>query len=97
MNFHGEPIYTGDRVFDISVNRGYGKVIKVEETYFQVKFEKFSVNFSGAGVQQGKDTCTLYWDKPLIIKPVKNDIKTAQRTALVYEFIDTVSRYKEFL
>ena len=74
MNLHEDKLELGDRVYDVSVGRGFGEVIRIEEGgYFQVRFDRYSVNFDSRGIQQGKREVTLYWNRPLIVKPRKND------------------------
>lgn len=97
MKFHNEDIYLGDRVYDVSVSRGYGVVISVDDNMFQVKFDSFSVNYTAEGVQQGKSETTLFWSVPLIIKPKKKATMTRKKAELVEKFFDLVKDYAEYL
>jgi len=97
MRFHGDDLLLGDRVYDVSANRGWGTVISVSEGKFQVRFATFSVNYDTNGVQQGHPRVTLYWSPPLVIIPRKRDSHTFKKNELVQRFLDTVREYSEFI
>lgn len=99
MKFHGEDIEIGDRVYDVSVGRGYGYIIMVDPdtNLFQVKFPTFSVNYNSDGTQQSRNRPTLYWSKPHIIAPIKDEQNTYKKRQLVESFFDLVRDYSEFI
>lgn len=97
MFFHNEEIYNGDRVFDISMNRGYGNVIRVLDKKFEVRFARISVFYDSQGVQQGKSRPTLFWDQPLVINPTKDEYNWAIKRDLIAEFLKLVDKSKEIL
>lgn len=98
MNLHDDKLELGDRVYDVSVGRGFGDVIRIDEgTLFQVRYARYSVNYDEQGVQQGKAETTLYWGKPLIIKPRKLEQNWKKKQDLVGVFFETVKAYGEFL
>lgn len=92
MKLHNEDVEVGDRVYDISVKRGYGKVVLVRDNAIEVQFNRNSkVIFNTDGIQSGQDKATLFWERPLIIAPSKDDLKTSKKQAIVknlFEFLD---------
>lgn len=94
MIFHNAPVKIGDRVFDISVNRGYGKVIRVLDDSIEVKFPRYSLSYDGMGVQNGKDWPTLYWDRPLVIAPAKEEFNWAIKRGIVDKFFKIIEDSK---
>ena len=98
MNLHDDKLELGDRVYDVSVGRGFGEVIQITEgAYFQVRFAAYSVNYTETGVQQGKSEQTLYWTKPLIVKPRKGEGQWRKKAELLDEFYVLVKKYGEHL
>lgn len=79
MNFNNFPVLVGDKVFDI--NRGYGTVIQVTETLFEVEFKNVRIFFDSDGIQKSKPLQTLFWDKPFVIPPKKNAEDTRLRNS----------------
>lgn len=98
MKLHDDKLELGDRVYDVSVGRGFGEVIEItESSYFQVRFSRYSINYTPDGVQQGKAEQTLYWSKPLVIQPRKNEQRWQKKKDLVQEFFTLVKNYSEFM
>lgn len=97
MKLNGETIFVNDRVFDISTQRGYGKVTRIMDNTFEVKFDRYSVVYDSDGIQTGKLWQTLFWEKPLIINPSKNEQNWSTKRELVGEFFKIVKDYKDFI
>jgi len=99
MNLHDDRLELGDRVYDVSIGRGFGEVIQINDnnSYFQVRFASYSVNYTSNGIQQGKSEQTLYWGRPLIIKPRKDEQQWAKKSELVGKFFNLVRDYSEFV
>lgn len=62
-----------------------------------MKYEKYSVRYDSSGTQIGKDWQTLFWDKPLIIQPRKDEAAWYAKRELINNFYNLVAKYKEFL
>ena len=95
MNFNNEPVYVGDRVFDVSINKGYGEVIRVNKDSFEVKFPRFVLTYTENGFQTSKDRQTLYWDKPLVISPSKEENNWAIKRGMVADFFKLINEAKK--
>lgn len=95
MKLDDENIIVGDRVFDISINRGYGIVTTIFENSIEVKFERFKGVYDSRGYQTGKNWKTLFWNKPLIIAPTKDEGMWSKKQKLVEDFMSIVNHYKE--
>jgi hypothetical protein len=98
MNLHDDLVALGDRVYDVSVGRGYGQVILIEpDGHMQVRFDRYAVNYDSMGIQQGKTDTTLFWSKPLMIKPRKQEAHWGKKEELVNKFFRLVADYREFV
>lgn len=94
MELNNEKVFLNDRVFDISPNRGYGTVTRITEDHIEVKFSRSSVRYDSDGVQAGRDWQTLFWDKPLIIKPMKEEHNWVQKVNMIDDFYEMMTKYK---
>lgn len=95
MKLDNDNIFVGDRVFDISINRGYGIVTTVYENSIEVKFERFKGLYDEKGFQFGKNWKTLFWNKPLVVAPSKDEVLWSKKQELVESFMSIVDHYKD--
>lgn len=84
MNLDDKIVSVGARVYDICPDKGHGKVIKVAETYFEVKFQRKTVRYTDGGHQSRANVRSLYWNPPYIV----NFTGTRARAKAQREFID---------
>ena len=92
MIFHEDTVVIGDKVFDI--NRGNGVVISVTDRLFEVEFKTVRTFYDTNGVQKDKVTQTLFWHKPFIIAPRKNEVATRdlkRKFDAILELVKTIS------
>lgn len=94
MKLHGETVNVGDRVFDITTNRGYGTVVSVKNSSFEVKFQTLSAIYNKDGIQNGRPWRTLFWDKPLIVNPMKDEGSSARKHEMVKTMFDLLKEYQ---
>lgn len=94
MELNNEKVFLNDRVFDVSHSRGYGTVSRITETYIEVKFSRSSIRYDSEGIQIGKHWQTLFWDKPLIIKPMKQDDHWSMKMKMIDDFYKLMENYK---
>lgn len=94
MELNGEKVFLNDRVFDISHNRGYGKVTRISESYIEVKFSVSSIRYDSEGFQINRQWQTLFWDKPLVIKPSKEDSHWSTKINMIDDFYKLMQNYK---
>ena len=97
MKLNGEIVNLQDRVFDISVQRGFGRVIKISSNYIEVKFSNTTVRYDEDGIQLNKDWQTLFWTKPLVMIPVKSESRWHVRKELFDKFLNLVQDYKDYI
>lgn len=97
MQLNGDEVFINDRVFDISAQRGYGIVVRITNTHFEVKYERYSVMYDEQGYQMGKPWQTVFWEKPLIVNPAKGEQNWAVRRQIVDDFFKIVKQYKDFV
>jgi hypothetical protein len=97
MLLNDTTVFVGDRVFDISAGRGYGNVSRITDTHIEVKFSTISVRYDNKGIQLNRDWQTLFWDKPLIIQPEKEERAWAAKRKLIEEFYSLVAKYKDYV
>lgn len=95
MLLHGDKISVGDRVFDISANRGFGFVKRIYDNLIEVEFKRLKIKYNEEGIQNGKDWPTLFWTIPVVIKPNKDETMWHQRQQLVDKFLSIVDEYKD--
>lgn len=94
MNLHGDEIKIGDRVFDISSNRGYGEVTSIYDTTFEVKYQRYKIHYDEEGIQSNRDWTTLFWTRPLIVKPNKNESSWSKKQFLVEKVLEVIEELK---
>lgn len=72
---HGEPIKVGDVAFDVSANRGWGKVINITRRGIEVQFgnEGPRLLYKEDGAQHGRARPTLFWRDPIFAIPMKDE------------------------
>lgn len=97
MKLNDAEVFLNERVFDITSNRGYGYVSRVSDDFIEVKFPRVSVRYDENGIQLNKDWQTLFWDKPLIIKPEKEEHAWSAKIRLIEEFYALVAKYKDYV
>ncbi len=97
MRLNGEIVNLNDRVFDISVQRGFGKVIRISENYFEVKFSNTTVRYDESGSQVGKEWQTLFWTRPMIVPPVKDEQNWNVKREMVDAIIQIVRDYRDYV
>lgn len=98
MKLHDELVVYGDSVYDISVDRGYGTVIKISSKIFEVRFDNGkNIVYNYSGKQKGKSTVTLYWNKPFILPPNKNENISSKKQEILLSMLDLMKSYKEYL
>jgi hypothetical protein len=89
MELHNETVFLNDRVYDIV--RNYGTVVQITANMIEVQFPQMKVSYDTLGVQRGKSTVTLYWDKPYILAPVKNSDHWTEKKKKFDAILDIVN------
>lgn len=91
MIFHEDTVLVGDKVFD--VNRGAGVVINVTEKLFEVNFGYVRIFYDEKGVQKDKVLQTLFWNKPYVIAPRKNQIFAQEQIRRFNAVLDLIKTF----
>lgn len=94
MLLHNETVNVGDRVYDISYNRGYGTVFLIRDNKIHVRFPRSNVTFSENGIQSGGVRQTLFWDVPVIFAPSKDDANWIARKDFHEQMFALLDQYK---
>ena len=98
MQSHDESVELNDRVFDIGANRGYGRAIRVTEDSIEVKFDTGpSVIYNYEGIQKNRSWTTLFWDRPFVLRPPKDESSWVKKQELLVGLLNFLKGYKEFL
>lgn len=94
MKLHNELIGLNDRVFDISSNRGYGRVVRVFDDSFEVKFDKGSyVSYNSEGVQKNRGWPTLFWERPYVLAPQRGESDSFYKKTLLDSLLKLIENY----
>lgn len=95
MLLHGEQVFKGDRVYDISANRGYGYVVDYTDNVLNVAFGDRKIPYMTNGVQRGMKNPTLFWNVPVIVAPKKNEKHWTERQAMYDSMFRIFEQYKQ--
>lgn len=100
MLFHGEVVEVGDRVFDVSAKRGFGRVYRVNEASFEVEFtssHRLKLIYDTDGKAKGESRTTLYWNVPVVLKPTKDEHTWNQQQELLDAIITFAGQYSKII
>lgn len=98
MKLQEDEIFVGDRAYDVSSKRGFGRVIRITDDSIEVKFPRNNINviYNTAGIQKGMTVVSLYWSKPLVVAPRKDDTMWARKQKVVDTMLDLVEELKDY-
>lgn len=95
MKLDGSYVELGDKVFDISSSRGNGKVVAKYENSFEVLFDTGrKVVYNYQGTQRNGKFKTLFWHRPFILTPKKDEHEWVVRQNLLNSLIELIDNYR---